>query len=178
MKAHITTAIILCLALMTSQANAIPVWKKTEATFVQASNSTLLAGLIVQAETDRPMLGVGGGFTVTCTTGSLTIAPREKAEAYDFFGPDVTVNVPVVTPGSYTIPGWSGIPAGSCGGQCGMHWKAEAVDSALQFTLSISGSGGAFTLLPTGGIVREDDIIRDICRSGTPQCCTVGCQLP
>jgi hypothetical protein len=163
---------------MASQANAIPEWKQTTPTFYQVSNSSIAIGLIVQAEANRPMLGIGGGYTVTCTMNSLPINAREKADLYDFFGPEVTLNVPVPTPGIYTIPGWSSIPAGSCGGQCAMHWRASAVDAVLSFSASISGVGANFTLLPAGGLEREDTIILDICRSGTPQCCTAGCQLP
>ena len=178
MKAHITTTIALGLALMAAQANAIPVWKETRPTFQQLNNSTIAAGLIVQVATERPMLGVGGGYTIQCTMNSLLIHAKDKGDAFDFFGPQVTVNIPVPTPGTYTIPGWSSIPAGSCGGQCSMHWKAEAQDGALPFTVSLNGVGATFQLLPTGGLIRENTIILDICRSGTPQCCTPGCQLP
>jgi hypothetical protein len=163
---------------MASQANAIPEWVQTTPTFYQISNNNVAAGLVVQAEAPRPMLGIGGGFTINCTMNSLVINAQEKADLYDFFGPEVTLNVPTPTPGIYVIPGWSSIPAGSCGGQCSMQWRAEAVDAVLSFSASISGVGSSFTLLPAGGIRRENTIILDICRSGTPQCCTPGCQLP
>jgi len=179
MKTHITTAIALGLALMASQANAIPEWIETTPTFGQVNNSTIQATLVVKAKAPRPMLGVGGGFSIRCAGSTLVAEPVEKLDAYDFFGPELTVNVPTpLTSGYYTIPGWSSIPAGTCNGQCSMTWKAEAVDSVLAFSASTQGVGATFTLLPAGGLVRGNTIIRDICRSGTPQCCTPGCQLP
>lgn len=181
MKTHIVTALMttLGLALMAAQAHAIPSWKTVQPTFYQSGQGTLAAGLVVQAETSLPMLGVGGGFTIQCNMSSLSIVATEKGAEYDFLtGAEVTVNVPVPTPGTYTAPGWTSITVGTCNGQCTMQWKAEAVDSSAQFNVGTAGAGVSFHLLPMGGIERGNTVVTHVCRRGTPQCCTPGCSIP
>ena len=110
----------LTLVLLSGHAAAIPTLKKVKPTFFQSSNSTLSAGLIVEAETDLLVLVLAGGFTITCSMSSLQHQVQRTVTFSDSFGPDAILRVPSVVPSSYGIPGWSSIPTGTCGGQC-MH---------------------------------------------------------
>lgn len=100
----------LTLVLLSGHAAAIPTLKKVKPTFFQSSNSTLSAGLIVEAETDLLVLVLAGGFTITCSMSSLQHQVQRTVTFSDSFGPDAILRVPSVVPSSYGIPGWSSIP--------------------------------------------------------------------
>jgi hypothetical protein len=118
----------LTLALLSGHAAAIPTLKKVKPTFFQSSNSTLSAGLVIEASTDLLVLVIAGGFTISCSMSSLQHQAQRTATFSDSFGPDAVLRVPAVVPSSYGIPGWSSIPLGTCGGQCIMQYKGEAKD--------------------------------------------------
>lgn len=169
----------LGLALLSGHASAIPTLKRVTATFHQAGNSSLNAGVIIEASTSLPVLVIGGGFTITCSTSSLPQTAERLATFSDFFGPDEIVRIPQVVPSSYPIPAWSSVPAGSCSGQCVMQYKAQARDeTTLSIRVGSTGVGATFTLIPAGEQTKSGSILIPICRSGQPQCCTPKCAIP
>ena len=179
MNRYICVLAALSLAGFAEQAAAIPTLKRVAATFYQAGNGTLNAGLIVEASTSLPVLVVAGGFTITCTTSPLPQHVQSRSTFVDFLGPKATLRVPEVVPSAYPIPGWSSIPAGSCGGQCLMQYSAEAKDeTSLSVRVGSTGAGVSFTLIPSGIQSRDNAVLVTVCRSGQPQCCTPKCAIP
>lgn len=169
----------LTLALLSGHAAAIPTLKKVKPTFFQSSNSTLSAGLVIEASTDLLVLVIAGGFTISCSMSSLQHQAQRTATFSDSFGPDAVLRVPAVVPSSYGIPGWSSIPLGTCGGQCIMQYKGEAKDeTSLSIRIGTTGVGANFGLIPAGLQALGDSVLGNICRSGRPQCCTPGCAIP
>jgi hypothetical protein len=169
----------LSFALVAGHAAANPTLKNVIPTFYQSGNGSLSAGLIVEASTDLPVLVIAGGFTITCTTSTLPQTAERRATFTGFFGVHESLRIPDVVPSSYSIPGWSSIPAGSCGGQCVMQYKGETRDeTSLSVRIGNQGVGASFTLIPSGEQSTGNAILLNICRSGQPQCCTRGCQLP
>ena len=171
----------LSLALVSGQAAAIPVLRLVAPTFNQVSgtNGSLNAGLIVEASTDLPVLLMGGGFTITCSTSPLQLTAERFDTFSDFFGPRAVLRIPQVMPSTYSIPGWSSIPAGSCNGQCVMQYKGEARDeTSLSVRAGGTGFGANFSLIPTGEQLMANSALINICRTGRPQCCTQGCVIP
>ena len=167
----------LILASVAGQAAASPTLKRVQPTFYQSGNS-LNAGVIVEASTDLPVLIIAGGFTITCSTSSLLQTAERRSTFVDFFGPDTAIRIPDVVPSTYPIPGWSSIPTASCR-ECAMQYKGEALDStSLQVRVGNAGVGANFTLIPPGEQSSANTILISVCRSGRPQCCTLGCQLP
>jgi hypothetical protein len=60
-----------------------------------------------------------------------------------------------------------------------MQYKAETRDeTSLSIRIGNQGIGASFTLIPAGEQSVGNAVLVDICRSGQPQCCTRGCQLP
>jgi hypothetical protein len=162
-----------CL-LLSGHAAAVPTLKSTTPIFYQSGNGSLTAGLIVEASTSLPVLIIGGGFTST-----LPQTAERMATFTGLFGVSESLRIPDVVPSAYSIPGWSSIPAGSCGGQCVMQYKAETRDeTSLSIRIGNQGIGASFTLIPAGEQSVGNAVLVDICRSGQPQCCTRGCQLP
>ena len=169
----------LGLALVCGHAAAIPTLKRVTPTFFQSSNSSLSAGLIVEASTDLLVLVIAGGFTISCSTSSLQQSAERMATFSDFFGPDEILRIPATVPSTYGIPGWSSIPAGTCNGQCIMQYKGEAKDeTSLSIRIGMTGFGASFGLIPSGVQSSGNSILANICRSGQPQCCTRGCVIP
>jgi hypothetical protein len=167
-----------CL-LLSGHAAAVPKLKNVTPIFYQSGNGSLNAGLIVEASTSLPVLVIAGGFTITCTTSTLPQTADRLATFTGFFGISESLRIPSVVPSTYSIPGWSSIPAGSCGGQCVMQYKGEAKDeTSLSVRIGNQGVGVNFTLIPPGEQSTGNAVLLDICRSGQPQCCTRGCQLP
>jgi len=171
-------ATLTCL-LLSGHAAALPTLKNVTSVFYQSGNGSLNAGLIVEASTSLPVLIIAGGFTITCTTSTLPQTTDRLATFTGFFGISESLLVPQVVPSSYPIPGWSSIPAGSCSGQCVMQYKGETRDeTSLSVRVGGQGSGVSFTLIPAGEQSSSNAALLSICRSGQPQCCTRGCQLP
>lgn len=169
----------LSLALLAGQAAAVPTLKSITPIFYQAGNGSLNAGMIVEGSTSLPVLIIAGGFTITCTTSVLPQTSERRATFSGFFGISKSLRIPETIPSTYPIPGWSSIPAGSCGGQCVMQYKGQVKDeTSLSVRVGDQGLGANFTLIPAGEQSAGNPILIDICRSGTPQCCTRGCQLP
>ena len=169
----------LSLAALSAHAVANPELKSVRPTFYQSTNSNLSAGVIVDASTDLPVLIVGGGFTITCTTSSLAQTAERVATFVDFFGPDVKLLIPQVVPSAYPIPGATSIPAGTCAGQCVMQYKGEARDETdLSVRVGNQGVGVNFTLIPAGEQRLGNTMLTDICRQSRRQCCTPGCVIP
>lgn len=169
----------LSLMFLAAHAGASATLKTVAPTFYQSGTSNLVAGLIVEASTDLPVLYVGGGFTISCSMSPLQHSAERFLTFSDFFGPRGVVQVPAVLPSTYAIPGWSSIPTGTCGGQCVLQYKGEARDeTSVQVRVGSSGVGANFTLIPPGQERSGNSILINICRSGRPQCCTRGCQLP
>ena len=171
-------ATLSCL-LLSGHAAAIPILKNVTPVFYDSGNGTLNAGLIVEASTSLPVLIIAGGFTITCTSGSLPQTAERYATFTGFFGISESLRIPSVVPSTYSIPGWSSIPAGSCSGQCVMQYKGETRDeTSLSIRIGNQGIGANFTLIPAGEQADGNAILINVCRSGQPQCCTRGCQLP
>ena len=169
----------LSLAALAAHAAANPELKSVRPTFYQSTNSSLSAGVIVDASTDLPVLIIGGGFTITCTTSSLSQTAERVATFVDFFGPDVKLLIPQVVPSAYPIPGATSIPAGTCAGQCVMQYKGEARDETdLSVRVGNQGVGVNFTLIPAGEQRLGNTMLTDICRQSRRQCCTPGCVIP
>lgn len=170
----------LSLALLAQHAAAIPVLRNVQPTFLQNSNGTLRAGLSVEASTGLPVLVIAGGFTITCSTSPIRYNVERRSTYSSFFGPRETLLIPEGSPGTYEIPNWSSIPAGTCTGHCIMEYTAEATDvSSLSIRVGNAGVGANFTLIPSGTqLVGDSKLVASICRSGRPQCCTPGCVIP
>lgn len=169
----------LSLAALSAHAVANPVLRSVAPTFYQSTNNSLLAGVIVEASTDLPVLIIGGGFTITCTTNSLPQTAERVATFVDFFGPDVKLMIPQVVPSAYPIPGVTSIPTGTCAGQCVMQYKGEARDETdLSVRVGNQGVGVNFTLIPAGEQRLGNTLLTDICRQARRQCCTPGCVTP
>ena len=165
--------------LLSAHAAAVPTLKNVTPIFYQSGNGSLTAGMIVEASTSLPVLIIGGGFTITCTTSTLPQTAERRATFSGFLGITESLRIPDVVPSTYAIPGWSSIPAGTCGGQCVMQYKAETRDeTSLSIRVGNQGIGANFTLIPAGEQSVGNAILVNICRSGQPQCCTRGCQLP
>jgi hypothetical protein len=169
----------LSLAALSAHAVANPELKSVTPTFYQSTNGSLNAGMIVAASTDLPVLIIGGGFTITCTTSSLPQTAERVATFADFFGPDAKLMIPPVVPSAYPIPGAASIPAGTCSGQCVMQYKGEARDETdLSVRVGNQGVGVNFTLIPSGEQRLGNTLLTDICRQARRQCCTPGCVAP
>jgi hypothetical protein len=169
----------LSLALVSGHAAAVPTLKSVTPIFYQSGNGFLNAGMIVEGSTSLPVLIIAGGFTITCTTSPLPQTSERRATFTGFLGITKSLRIPETVPSTYAIPGWSGIPAGSCGAQCVMQYKAQVKDeTSLSVRIGDQGVGANFTLIPAGEQSAGNPILIDICRSGQPQCCTRGCQLP
>jgi hypothetical protein len=179
MNTHLRVFATLACVLLSGHAAAVPTLKGVTPIFYQSGNGSLTAGMIVEASTSLPVLIIGGGFTITCTTSTLPQTAERRATFSGFLGITESLRIPDVVPSTYSIPGWSSIPAGTCGGQCVMQYKAETRDeTSLSIRVGNQGIGANFTLIPAGEQSVGNAILVNICRSGQPQCCTRGCQLP
>jgi hypothetical protein len=168
----------LCLVLGAAQALAVPNLRRVDATFSDGGNGTLYAGLIIEATSPLPVLAVGGGFTIRCSTSTLLLTAERFDTVNNFIGTHLVVNVPNVNPSSYGVPRWSSVPTGSCSAQCTMQYNGEARDeSNTQVTIGSIDSGVTFTLIPDGQVSMGDTRLINICRGGRPQCCTPGCRI-
>ena len=171
-------ATLSCL-LLSGHAAAVPKLKSVTPIFYDSGNGSLNAGLIVEASTSLSVLIIAGGFTITCTTSTLPQTADRRATFTGFFGISESLRIPSVVPSTYSIPGWSSIPPGTCSGQCVMQYKGETTDeTSLSVRIGNQGIGANFTLIPAGEQSTGNAILANICRSGQPQCCTRGCQLP
>jgi hypothetical protein len=169
----------LACVLLSGHAAAVPTLKNVTPIFYQSGNGNLTAGLIIEASTSLPVLVIGGGFTITCTTSTLPQTAERLATFTGLFGISESLRIPDVVPSTYSIPGWSSIPAGSCGGQCVMQYKAETRDeTSLSVRVGSQNVGANFTLIPAGEQSVGNAVLVNICRSGQAQCCTRGCQQP
>jgi hypothetical protein len=169
----------LFLLLLAGQAAAIPTLKSVTPTFSHTgSNSSLNAGLVVEASTSLPVLIIAGGFTITCTTSTLPLSAEGRQTFSGFFGVNQLLRIPAVVPSSYPVPGWSSIPMGSCG-QCVMQYKGEAKDeTSLSVRVGNQGAGVTFTLIPAGEQLLGNAQLIDVCRLRQRQCCTPLCSIP
>jgi hypothetical protein len=60
-----------------------------------------------------------------------------------------------------------------------MQYKGETRDeTSLSVRVGSQNVGASFTLIPAGQQSVGNAMLVTICRSGQPQCCTRGCQLP
>lgn len=165
--------------LLSGHAAAVPILKSVTPVFYDSGNGSVNAGLIVEASTGLPVLIIAGGFTITCTTSTLPQTADRRATFSGLFGISESLRIPQIIPSTYPIPGWTSIPAGSCGGQCVMQYKGETRDeTSLSIRVGNQGIGASFTLIPAGEQASGNAILINVCRSGQPQCCTRGCQLP
>jgi hypothetical protein len=168
----------LSFVLLSGHAAAIPTLKSVAPTFNQSGNGTLNVGLIVKASTSLPVLIIAGGFTITCTTSTLSLPVQERATFTGFLGIEETLRIPEVVPSTYPVPGWANLPMGACG-QCTMEYKGEAKDeTSLSVRVGNQGVGVNFTLIPAGEQARGNVILTDVCRSRRRQCCGTGCVIP
>jgi hypothetical protein len=171
-------ATLSCM-LLSAHAAAVPELKNVTPIFYDSGNGSLNAGLIVEAATSLPVLIIAGGFTITCTSSTLPQTAERRGTFTGFFGIRESLRIPEVVPSTYSIPGWSSIPAGSCSGECVMQYKGETRDeTSLSIRIGNQGIGASFTLIPAGEQATGNAILINVCRPGQPQCCTRGCQLP
>lgn len=169
----------LSLVLVCRHAAAIPELKVVTPTFNQTgSSSSLNVGLLVEAATSLPVLIIGGGFTITCTTSTLQQTAERRATYSAFLGPHEVLQIPEVVPSAYPVPGWSNLQIGACA-QCIMQYKAEVRDeTSLSIRVGSTGLGANFTLIPAGEQSKSDSILTDVCRLQQKQCCTLLCAIP
>ena len=169
----------LSLILVCRHAAAIPELRVVTPTFNQTgANSGLNAGLVIEASTSLPVLVIGGGFTITCTTSTLQHNAERRATYSAFLGPHEVLQIPQVVPSAYPIPGWSNLPIGACA-QCLMQYKAEVRDeTTLSIRIGSTGVGANFTLIPAGEQSKSDSILTDVCRARQRTCCTPMCAIP
>jgi hypothetical protein len=169
----------LSLTLLCGHATAIPILKNVTPTFHQTgNNSTVNAGVLVEASTSLPVLIIAGGFTITCTSSSLPQTAERRATFTGFVGINESLRIPEVLPSTYPIPGYSSIPMGSCG-QCVMQYKGEAKDeTSLSVRVGNQGVGASFTLIPAGEQLIGNAQLIDVCRLRQRQCCTPLCSIP
>ena len=168
----------LSLMLLSAHAAAVPILKSVTPTFHTGGNSTINAGVVVQASTSLPVLIIAGGFTITCTSSSLPQTAERRATFTGFFGINESLLVPEVLPSTYAIPGYTSIPTGSCA-QCVMQYKCEAKDeTSLSVRIGNQGVGASFTLIPAGEQLIGNAQVIDVCRLRQRQCCTPLCSIP
>lgn len=169
----------LGLMLPAGHAAAIPVLKNVTPTFHQnGNNSSVSAGVLVEASTSLPVLILAGGFTITCTSSSLPQMAERRSTFTGFVGINASLRIPEILPSSYTVPGWSNIPIDNCG-QCVMQFKGEAKDeTSLSVRVGNQGVGASFTLIPPGEQLVGNALIIDVCRMRQRQCCTPLCAIP
>lgn len=169
----------LSLMLLCGHAAAIPILKNVTPTFHQTgNNSSVNAGVLVEASTSLPVLIIAGGFTITCTSSSLPQTAERRATFTGFIGINESLLIPQVLPSTYPIPGYSNIPMGSCG-QCVMQYKGEAKDeTSLSVRVGNQGVGASFTLIPAGEQLIGNAQLIDVCRLRQRQCCTPLCSIP
>jgi hypothetical protein len=169
----------LSLILVCRHAAAIPELRVVTPTFNQTgANSGLNVGLLIEAATSLPVLVIGGGFTITCTSSTLQQTAERRATYSAFLGPHEVLRIPEVVPSVYPIPGWSNLPFGACT-QCIMQYKAEVRDeTTLSIRVGSTGVGANFTLIPAGEQSKSDSILTDACRLRQKQCCTPPCAIP
>ena len=174
-----TLGFTLGSTLAAGTANAIPVLIKVSPTFFHTGNGNLNTSLIIEASTSLPVLVIGGGFTIACNTSTLQQRAQRMQTYSSFFGPHETLRIPPVAPSTYPIAGWGSIPEGTCSGECTMEYTAETRDeTTLSVRVGSTGVGANFTLIPQGLQSRGDTILRNICRSLRPRCCTPLCSIP
>jgi hypothetical protein len=168
----------LSLALVGAHAVALPTLRVVAPTFYQ-TGSSLAAGLIVEASTNLPVLVIGGGFTIACSTSMLTQTAERLMSYSDFFGPRRTLLIPAGAPRSYAIPGWSNVRPGTCEGECTLQYKGEARDeTSLSVRAGSTGLGANFSLIPAGEQMSANTRLVSLCKAGRPQCCTPLCAIP
>ena len=144
----------LTLVLLSGHAAAIPTLKKVKPTFFQSRQQHAQCGADRRGETDLLVLVLAGGFTITCSISSLQHERRGPSTFSDFFGPDASPAHTVGGPSTYGIPGWSSIPAGTCGGQCVMQYKGEAKDeTSLSVRIGSDRRGRELRAHPRGAAV-------------------------
>lgn len=164
--------------LLSGNAAAVATLKNVTPTFHQAGGSTLNVGLFVEASTSLPVLIIAGGFTITCTSSTLPLTAERRATFTGFLGVNETLRIPEVIPSTYSVPGWTSIPMGSCG-QCVMQYKGEAKDeTTLSVRVGNQGVGVNFTLIPAGEQLIGNALLIDVCRLRQRQCCTPLCSIP
>lgn len=169
----------LSLAVASGQAAAIPTLIAAVPSFDANSNGNLRAGLTVEASTDLLVLVIAGGFTITCNTSTLRQNVQRLQTYSSSFGPHETLRIPEVVPSTYPIAGWASIPEGTCGAECAMEYTAETRDeTSLSIRVGSTGVGAGFTLIPQGTQSEGNTILRNICRTLRPRCCTPLCAIP
>jgi hypothetical protein len=179
MNACMRALAALSSLLLAAHAAAVPTLKSVTPTFSHTgSNSTLNAGLVVEASTSLPVLIIAGGFTITCSSSSLPLTAEGRRTFTGFMGVNQSLRVPEVVPSAYPVPGWSDIPMSSCG-QCVMQFKGEAKDeTSLSVRVGNQGVGASFTLIPAGEQMIGNALLIEVCRLRQRQCCTPLCSIP
>lgn len=156
--------LLIAVSLMgaTGHAMAIPIWKVQRTFYQDDGNGRIYAGLVLEAQTFLALIGVGGDFTIQCGTSSVEIKAGNFETVINPAGARATVYVPNPSPGLYTIPNWSSIPAGTCGGvgHCAMHYRVEGREDVID----IGRSGFSFGRIPSGQMAQGDTLQIDICR--------------
>lgn len=163
--------------------SAEPEFSTFDLNFSQAgTTNSLNVSMIFRAFSPTRYLALGGGFTVRCNqTTAGQIHAKNLAQRLGF-GVPLQVNVPATSLG-YGVPGYSSIPTASCA-NCNITWVARAIDSFFEQAAVISGDGAFFTMSPwQENILVETNEqssfdVREVCRGGSPQCCTPGCSIP
>ncbi|HJY36784.1 MAG TPA: hypothetical protein VJ299_04930, partial [Steroidobacteraceae bacterium] len=92
----------LSLILVCRHAAAIPELRVVTPTFNQTgANSGLNVGLLIEAATSLPVLVIGGGFSITCTSSTLQQTAERRATYSAFLGPHEVLRIPEVVPSVY-----------------------------------------------------------------------------
>jgi hypothetical protein len=167
--------IIAALLLAAAQAEAAPTIRIYPYQARQSGSGSVAAGLMVSAETAWHTISVAGGWTIRCGFTSLELTAERAESAFSpLGGASMTVYVPSVVPSTYTLPGWSSLPTGSCG-HCTHQYKGSARDGPARIAV---GTGVNFQLTLDGEPNVANTSTFEFCRGGRPVCCTDGCYIP
>lgn len=155
------------LAVISLSADAVPTLQVFPYAPQQVgTTSSMRLGLTVQANTVWHVLTVGGGYTTNCDGSTLSVTAERSASASDILGNvSLTVTVPVTTPASYPILGWSSITQGQCK-QCSFQYTGRAIDASASISTGTFGATFQFNAGTPESI--GDTRIFDVCRPNPP----------
>jgi len=170
----------LILVGITGHAMAVPKLKMVHTFHQESETDKIYARVLVEAESDWALLQVDGEFTIQCGTSHIKLMSSARDTHYNLLGPELILNPGGSGQHSHSIPNWSSIPAGTCGGagQCVMYYKGEARDKVAE--ASVPGMED-FDLGADGEISVEDNVSIEICKGDEmhePQTSPPGCEMP
>ena len=132
------------------------------------TTSNAAAGVRVVANTNKPALSVGGGFTVICEGSFGSIEWQDGITREGANGATALLNVPFNPPGYYSVPKFNTWVPGEAH-VCEFKYKGHAKEGSYQ----ISGAGFSFSLGFGQGdqeVIKVGTIYFEMIRPGVDEC--------